>query len=160
MIHQLSAEEVSYLQYLLKCFSIQGLTLKRCRFTVDTIPDLCDLITGSNALTSVDFSDCNLFDQSSHNSSDRNCSIICALSSNSNLTKINFSNNLIGFDNLLKIFELVSSDKLTPNIQVSPHLIDFALAIVSYDSEVETNDLLSLLNAFKSNVPIKSVECC
>ncbi|KAL0243260.1 hypothetical protein GEMRC1_005821 [Eukaryota sp. GEM-RC1] len=157
--HQLSAEEVSYLQYLLNCFSIQGLTLKRCRFTVDTIPDLCDLITGSNSLTSVDFSDCNLFDQSSHNSSDRNCSIISALSSNSNLTKINVINNLIGFDDLLKIFELISSDKLTPNIQVSPHLIDFDHGTIRYDNKLHHSELISFLNALQSKVPIKRFDC-
>ncbi|KAL0242831.1 hypothetical protein GEMRC1_005394 [Eukaryota sp. GEM-RC1] len=156
---QVSTEEFSSLQCFLQCFSIKDLTLKRCSFTTESICALSDLIRDNNSITSVDFSDCNLFDQSSHNSSDRNCSIISALSSNSNLTKINVINNLIGFDDLLKIFELISSDKLTPNIQVSPHLIDFDHGTIRYDNKLHHSELISFLNALQSKVPIKRFDC-
>ncbi|KAL0251572.1 hypothetical protein GEMRC1_000785 [Eukaryota sp. GEM-RC1] len=57
------------------------------------------------------------------------------------------------------LFDLVSTDNLTPNFQISPHFISKSLGLISFENEMTSQDLISLLKALQSNIPIKRVEC-
>ncbi|KAL0249131.1 hypothetical protein GEMRC1_004364 [Eukaryota sp. GEM-RC1] len=59
---ELTTEEISKLQSLLKNFNIKELSLRGCRFTDQTITDICDSIRLLNSSTSVEFRDCALSD--------------------------------------------------------------------------------------------------
>ncbi|KAL0241826.1 hypothetical protein GEMRC1_007061 [Eukaryota sp. GEM-RC1] len=149
-ITDICASQVSSLQCFLECFRIKELTLKRCRFSDDAITNLCDLIKVNNSLTSIDFSECNFLDNN----------VIQAIQLNSSLKKINLSYNPFGFTSLLTIFELVSSKQLTSNIQIVPHFFDCSLGSIQDKNRMNNCDLISLLKALKSNVPITRVDTC
>ncbi|KAL0229348.1 hypothetical protein GEMRC1_013966 [Eukaryota sp. GEM-RC1] len=149
-------------------FQYQKLTLKKCEFTKESITALCDLIRSNNSLTSVNFGDFllreltpNGFYQRIDNfdSYDHYSNLINAIQCNSRLTKVTLSNSDMGIKTLLNIFELVSNNKLTSNIDISPHLIDFSSGAMYYYKYVEDDDLICLLNALKSDVIVKSVDC-
>ncbi|KAL0229119.1 hypothetical protein GEMRC1_013739 [Eukaryota sp. GEM-RC1] len=165
---KVTVEVVSSLRCFLECFSIKKLTLKKCEFTKESITDLCDLIRSNNSLTSVDFSDFKFVKLTQYggyqmighfNAYDHYSNLINTIQCNSRLTTVTLSHRDIGIKTLLTIFELVSTNKLTSNIEISPHLIDFSRGSIYYDNCVEDDDLILLLNALKSNIPIKSVDC-
>ncbi|KAL0246473.1 hypothetical protein GEMRC1_007685 [Eukaryota sp. GEM-RC1] len=68
------------------------------------------------------------------------------------------NNNNLGLKSLITITELVSNQKLTRNIQLSPHFIDYSTCIVYYETKVSSSDLIALLNSLKSMTPISRVE--
>ncbi|KAL0239747.1 hypothetical protein GEMRC1_009855 [Eukaryota sp. GEM-RC1] len=145
-----SAEEISSLQGFLECYGIKQLTLKRTSFTSGAIIMLCDLIRLNKSLTSVDFTNCCRSEEVSDCSSDEDSfyssgddyigvisfsdhevlKIVGALQDNSTLKNVNVSIKSIGFKSLLAIFELISTGKLTSNIQVSPHSINLSLGFI------------------------------
>ncbi|KAL0239630.1 hypothetical protein GEMRC1_009738 [Eukaryota sp. GEM-RC1] len=149
---QITATELSSLQCLLQSFNVKEFALNKCLFTDETVSILYDLIEVNNSLTSVDFSDCKI-------SKSKILQLIHAFHSKPKCIKVNLSNTLIDFQNLLTIAELVSTHKLTPNVVVSPHSLDFSLGCIRYDNEVTNEDLISLLKALESNVSIKRVDC-
>ncbi|KAL0239545.1 hypothetical protein GEMRC1_009653 [Eukaryota sp. GEM-RC1] len=148
---QISVDETFYLHRSLKGFNVKELVLRRCSFTDETITILRDFIRDNLSLTSVDFSFCHL------GSNIR--SILYALQTISCLKKINLSYTDISLTSLLNIFELISTNQFTPNIEISPHSFEFSIGRIHYENHVKNSDLLVLLNALKSNVLIKSVEC-
>ncbi|KAL0235768.1 hypothetical protein GEMRC1_002350 [Eukaryota sp. GEM-RC1] len=164
----ITAQEMSSLKSFVNCFGIKELTLKQCSFTCDAMIGLCDLLRGSRSLTSIDFSHIQIYEEDSgyesdeyynHLSDDDLSKLINALQSNSGLQKINLSNYRMEFDKVLTIFELISSDSLTPNTDVSPHSFDLSLGVIYYQEMVGTSDLSLLLKALRSNVPLTRVEC-
>ncbi|KAL0239581.1 hypothetical protein GEMRC1_009689 [Eukaryota sp. GEM-RC1] len=146
-----TVEEVSALQNLLGVFNIKELSLNNWRFSNDAITKLCDLIRLSTSLTSIDFSCCNL-------SPEQVFTLIGAFKSNSCLKTVNISNCGTNLNNLLEIFQLSLTEELLPNIKCSPHVIDISLGYIRYEHQVTSADLVSLLNALKSNVSIKHVD--
>ncbi|KAL0243180.1 hypothetical protein GEMRC1_005741 [Eukaryota sp. GEM-RC1] len=168
---QVSTEEFSSLKCFLQCFSIKVLTLKKCSFTTESICALSDLIRDNNSLTSVDFSYIGKAETQTRDgsndvyiwntslSSDDFLKLINAFQLNTHLSKVNLNHSSMRFKTLMAIFELVAAKKLTPNIQVSPHLFDFAHGGIRYENEFENDSLVVVLNALKSNVPIKYVIC-
>ncbi|KAL0239628.1 hypothetical protein GEMRC1_009736 [Eukaryota sp. GEM-RC1] len=135
----------------LRSLGVKKLRIHNCSFTDDAFESFCDFIRTTTSLTSLDLSYCYI-------SEAYFLKLIDALQSNPKLNNVNLSNHSIGFRGLLTIFDLVSAGKLTPNIQFSPHSCDFSIGAICYDSHVDTADLCTLLNALKSNVPIKRVE--
>ncbi|KAL0228730.1 hypothetical protein GEMRC1_013350 [Eukaryota sp. GEM-RC1] len=165
-----STEELSSLQSFLECFNIKELTLKDCRFTKETITALCDLIRSNYSLTSVHFSDFHLVDLTPLGSNLRMSKIqfddLCfnltnAIQSNSRLTKVTMGTRDMSIKTLLNIFELVSNNKLTSNIDVAPHLIDFSSGCIRYFNEdaVSDGELVPLLDFLKQNRAIKHFKC-
>ncbi|KAL0239817.1 hypothetical protein GEMRC1_009925 [Eukaryota sp. GEM-RC1] len=152
MTTQITTDEVSSLIPFLQYCGIKELTINNCRFSIETFTILCDLIRVNNHLTSIDLSDCHLDD-------DMILTFTSALQSNCSLRVVNLSKNHFGLKSLLIIFHLVSVNKLTRDIQVSPHSIDFSRGLIRFESQIENCDLHFLLDALKSNVPIKRVEC-
>ncbi|KAL0239701.1 hypothetical protein GEMRC1_009809 [Eukaryota sp. GEM-RC1] len=138
------AENVSALLSL----EIIDLRINKCTFTDEAFVLLCHLIKTSNSLTYLDLSYCRL----SHVNFNE-------LQYNSKLTNVNLSNISIGLNGLLTVFDLVSTGQLPPNVQVSPNAFDLSFATICYESKVDTADLSALLNAVKSNIPIKCVKC-
>ncbi|KAL0239847.1 hypothetical protein GEMRC1_009955 [Eukaryota sp. GEM-RC1] len=55
--------------------------------------------------------------------------------------------------------ELVTAHKLSQNIDVCPHSIDFTLGTIHYDNLIDNDDLVSLLNALQLSVFVTRVEC-
>ncbi|KAL0229177.1 hypothetical protein GEMRC1_013797 [Eukaryota sp. GEM-RC1] len=161
----ITTEEVASLKCLIECFGIKAVTLTGCHFTDDTITALSGLISLSTSLTSVDFSHCQLnlnldyYCTSNHLFDDVFLKLINILQSNDHLKKVNLSNQALGFKTLLRIFELISTDKLTPNVSVLPNSIDFSLGSIRYESTITDDDLIMLLKSLKSTVAIKRVEC-
>ncbi|KAL0239654.1 hypothetical protein GEMRC1_009762 [Eukaryota sp. GEM-RC1] len=178
---EITVDDVSSLQCFLKCFSIQELTLKRCSFSEDAIAPLSELIRNSDSVTSFDFSFIKTSKSSSLYYSDSDYSdgfhsdyyrlsynqlsdadfskLFNAFQAKTNLNKVNLSSNSLSLNSLLTIFELISSTKLTPNVEVSPHFLDFSLEYICYQNEVDNSDLISLLKCLKSNISVKRVEC-
>ncbi|KAL0228987.1 hypothetical protein GEMRC1_013607 [Eukaryota sp. GEM-RC1] len=167
--YTMSSEELSSLRCFLECFSIKKLTLKKCKFTKESITSLCDLIRSNISLTSVEFSDLNFvkltpngtyqridnFD-SYHNYSN----LINAIQCNSRLTKVTLINRNMGLKTLLNIFELVSTNKLTSNIDVSPHLIDLSRGSICYTpSQMSNDELVLMVDLLRQNRDIKHFEC-
>ncbi|KAL0239918.1 hypothetical protein GEMRC1_010026 [Eukaryota sp. GEM-RC1] len=153
MTTQITTEEVSSLIPFLQYCGIKELTINNCRFSIETFTILCDLIRVNNHLTSIDLSDCHLDD-------DMILTFTSALQSNCSLRVVNLSKNHFGLKSLLIIFHfLLSVNKLTRDIQVSPHSIDFSRGLIRFESQIENCDLHVLLDALKSSVPIKCVEC-
>ncbi|KAL0239351.1 hypothetical protein GEMRC1_009459 [Eukaryota sp. GEM-RC1] len=146
-----SVEEVSSLQNLLAVFNIKELSLKNWRFSNDAITKLSDLIRLSTSLTSVDFNCCNL-------SPEQVFTLIGAFKSNSCLKTVDISNCGTNLNNLLEIFQLSLTEELLPNIQCSPHVIDISCGCIRYEHHLTSADLVSLLNALKSSVPVKRVD--
>ncbi|KAL0228895.1 hypothetical protein GEMRC1_013515 [Eukaryota sp. GEM-RC1] len=162
LYYTISSEELSSLRCFLECFSIKELTLKNFEFTKESITALCDLIRSNSSLTSVEFSDfkfVKLTQRGFYQKIDHYSNLINVIQCNSRLTKVTLSQHDMGIKTLLTIFELVSNNKLTSNINVSPHLIDFSRGSIYYHDRVEDGDLICLLNALKSDVPVKSVDC-
>ncbi|KAL0239771.1 hypothetical protein GEMRC1_009879 [Eukaryota sp. GEM-RC1] len=147
-----TVEEISALQNLLDVFNIKELSLNNWRFSSDAITKLSDLIRLSTSLTSVDFSCCNL-------SPEQVFTLISAFESNSCLKTVDISNCGTNLNNLLEIFQLISTEELSPKLKCFPHVIDVSLGYIRYEHHVTSDDLVSLLNALKSNVPINRVEC-
>ncbi|KAL0239393.1 hypothetical protein GEMRC1_009501 [Eukaryota sp. GEM-RC1] len=147
-----TVEEVSALQNFLDVFTIKELSLNNWRFSDDAITKLCDLIRLSTSLTSVDSSCCNL-------SPEQVFTLISAFKFNSCLKTVDISNCGTNLNNLLEIFQLSLTKEVLPVIKCSPHVIDISLGYIRYEHHVTSDDLVSLLNALKSNVPIKRVEC-
>ncbi|KAL0240144.1 hypothetical protein GEMRC1_010251 [Eukaryota sp. GEM-RC1] len=161
---QITSQEVTSLGAFLEGFTIKELTLQQCCFAVDVIPILCDLIRGNRSLNSVDFSyiQCSgedFYFPCAEKPNQNFSKLINAIRSNSNLKMINFSNDDIGFDKLLLIFEQFSTHHIPPIIKVAPHSIDFSTGTIFYDQHVNDIDLTSLVTALISNVHIKRVEC-
>ncbi|KAL0240734.1 hypothetical protein GEMRC1_005970 [Eukaryota sp. GEM-RC1] len=138
----LRPEDISSLQSFLKCFTIKELTLNYCEFTEESITALCDLISDNNSLNSFDFSGCKLIARTSHNfrqnidelkSYEIYSNLIDAIQFNSRLKKVTFAENNFGLRTLLYIYELVSTGKLTSNIDISPHSFDLSLGTISYE---------------------------
>ncbi|KAL0235542.1 hypothetical protein GEMRC1_002124 [Eukaryota sp. GEM-RC1] len=148
---QINVQDVSVLQSLLSRCSIKNFTIKGCRFTDQAFADLCDLIGLSDSLTFVDFSDCQLSDNSV-------LAILRAIHSNTYLKQINLNNSGCTLLSLFSVFELFSVNTLLPNIEISPHSIDLSRGCIHYDKMIEHVDLVSLLKALKSNIPIKSLK--
>ncbi|KAL0244802.1 hypothetical protein GEMRC1_008884 [Eukaryota sp. GEM-RC1] len=182
----ITAEEVHSLHCFVKNFSINELTLDTCSFTDEALSAFCDLITNNHSLTSVNFwsigqavasgrdhlpflkSKFSDFQSSRDDiseygfslmSAERFQKLFIALQSNPCLTYINLRNENIQLDTLLTLFDLVSSKKVTPNVLVNPHDIDGSRGIIRYQDRVENSDLIALLKALKSGVPIKRVDC-
>ncbi|KAL0228841.1 hypothetical protein GEMRC1_013461 [Eukaryota sp. GEM-RC1] len=65
----------------------------------------------------------------------------------------------MGLKTLLTIFELVSINKLTSNIDVSPHLIDFSRGSICCKNYVEDDELVLLVDFLKSSKIITLFEC-
>ncbi|KAL0239417.1 hypothetical protein GEMRC1_009525 [Eukaryota sp. GEM-RC1] len=154
---QVFVAEVSSIQSFLERFSIKELTLQRSCIDSESIDVLCDLIRANNSLTSVDFSNMRMSEELSHFSDDFYCSHSND-DSNANLKNVSICNNSIGLGNLCTIFGLNSTGKFSPNFQISPHDIDVSFGYIDYEHHVTSADLVALLNALKSNVPIKRVE--
>ncbi|KAL0239868.1 hypothetical protein GEMRC1_009976 [Eukaryota sp. GEM-RC1] len=133
----------------LLAFEITDLRINKCPFSNEAFVDLCDLIKTSTSLTCLDLSYCRLSNLD-----------FSTLQSNSKLKNVKLIETSIGFNNVLIIFDLVSTGKLTSNIEISPHSFDFSLGGIYYKSQIDTGDLSTLLKALKSNVPIKCVQCC
>ncbi|KAL0240004.1 hypothetical protein GEMRC1_010112 [Eukaryota sp. GEM-RC1] len=144
--------EVSSLQSLFDRLNIKVLSLKGCCFSDQVLPVLCDSIKYNNSLTSIDFSNCQF-------SADIVLRTIVSLDPSSCLTNVNLSYLVLELKSILTIFQLVLSGKLLPNIQISPHLIDFSLGTVRYEDMLNASDVCSLLKNLKSSTPIKHVEC-
>ncbi|KAL0239565.1 hypothetical protein GEMRC1_009673 [Eukaryota sp. GEM-RC1] len=149
---EICGQDVSSLCSLFKHLSVKNLVLKRCLFSEEVIVVLCDLIRECISLTSIDFSFSDFCD-------DQFSQLVSSLQFQSGLTQVNLSSSSIRFNSLLTVFELVSARKLTPNVRVFPHSIDISLGSVSYKHVFEQSDSISLLNALKSNILIKRVEC-
>ncbi|KAL0235751.1 hypothetical protein GEMRC1_002333 [Eukaryota sp. GEM-RC1] len=146
-----SSDDVSSLQSFLECHSIKRLVLKQCWFSNHAINTLCDLIRASCSLTSVHFT-------SRHELN--TLKLIDAVQANSFLQKVTFdSQSNQCFTCLLTILELVSRNKIVPNIEVFPHSIDFPSGIIRYEQYIEKADLTALSNMITSNVPIRRVYC-
>ncbi|KAL0228707.1 hypothetical protein GEMRC1_013327 [Eukaryota sp. GEM-RC1] len=99
--YTISYEEISSLGSFLECFSIKKLTLKRCRFTKESITALCDLIRSNTSLTSVDFGDFEFVELTQNGTYQRidnfdyyghHSHLIDAIQCNSRLTKVTLSN--------------------------------------------------------------------
>ncbi|KAL0239382.1 hypothetical protein GEMRC1_009490 [Eukaryota sp. GEM-RC1] len=175
---KIRTEEVSSLKSLLKCHSVKELSLKRCRISPEAVPILCDLASVNSSLTSLDFSymvqhssqssdddffDCDSSDDESdclRQLSDDNFSkLLSSIQSNPHLRTVNLSHNSFSFKQFLKFFELISTGNLIPSITVFPHCLDVSCGHIRFDGKVENSDLISLLTALKSNIPIRCVEC-
>ncbi|KAL0251294.1 hypothetical protein GEMRC1_000507 [Eukaryota sp. GEM-RC1] len=173
---QITTEEISSLQCLFKSFKIKELALHKCRFSENAINALCNLITTNDSLTSVDFSFIRMSEQNSYFFSNDQLSdafffcynqfdhlyhkLINAIQPNHHVKKVNLSNSSIGFNSVLTIFHLVSSNKLTLNIDIFPHIIDVSLGYIRFENKIEDSDLSSLLHILKSKVPVQRVDCC
>ncbi|KAL0239721.1 hypothetical protein GEMRC1_009829 [Eukaryota sp. GEM-RC1] len=83
--------------------------------------------------------------------------ILRELKTSSLLRSISFS---LSLNNLISYFRTVFSAKLNSLIGILPHSIDVSLGLISYQFKAGYNDLMSLLYALKSNIPIKRVEFC
>ncbi|KAL0239943.1 hypothetical protein GEMRC1_010051 [Eukaryota sp. GEM-RC1] len=149
---KMSTEDVISLQQFLQYCGFKELTLNNCRFSLQAFTVLCDLIRANKNLTSVDFTDCRFTD-------DMIMSITSAIQSNCSIRVVNLSRNDFRLKSLLIIFDLVSVNKLTRDIQVSPHSIDFSRGIIRFEKQIENSDLHLLLDVLKTNVLIKRVEC-
>ncbi|KAL0245969.1 hypothetical protein GEMRC1_007185 [Eukaryota sp. GEM-RC1] len=143
--------EDSSLNSLVKLPNLTELAINNCRFSPSSINILCDLIRVSDSLISIDFSSCELTD-------DCVLKLINAVQSNHSIRKVNLSNNSFGLKSLITIFDLISTQQITSNIQVSPHSIDIHSCSISCKSSVTNSDLISLLNSLKSNSSIECVE--
>ncbi|KAL0239390.1 hypothetical protein GEMRC1_009498 [Eukaryota sp. GEM-RC1] len=149
---QISAQELSSLHCVCKSYSFRELTFKNCHVSNAGISELCDIIRTCHVLTSIDFSHCRL----SYSSS---LKFLTTIQSISCLKRVYVSNNHIEFNNLLDIFNQFSTHQSSPTIDFISHSIDFSRGIISYADKINNTDLGLLLNALKSNVPIKRVEC-
>ncbi|KAL0240006.1 hypothetical protein GEMRC1_010114 [Eukaryota sp. GEM-RC1] len=129
---RITTVEVSSLQSFVNRFNIKELTLKNCIFLKNQ-PLHCKL-TDKYALE-----------------------ILNAIPSNSNLKRINLSNNDIGFKTLLGTFEQFSTHESPPFIEVYPHSIDFSLGTISSVGTISNTDVDLLVDALNSKVPIKRV---
>ncbi|KAL0240089.1 hypothetical protein GEMRC1_010196 [Eukaryota sp. GEM-RC1] len=75
------------------------------------------------------------------------------------LTEVTLSNYNMGIKTLLTIFELVSTNKLTSNIDISPHLIDLSCGSICYNHDVSDDELLLLVDFLRQNRDLKSFDC-
>ncbi|KAL0243052.1 hypothetical protein GEMRC1_005615 [Eukaryota sp. GEM-RC1] len=62
-------------------------------------------------------------------------------------------------EGLIALYQIHSINKSVIDLDVSPHSFDISLGSIRYESFVTNADLMSLLNALKSNVLITRVEC-
>ncbi|KAL0250933.1 hypothetical protein GEMRC1_000147 [Eukaryota sp. GEM-RC1] len=99
---QLTIEEVSSLMSLVNRCSVKKLTLNRYCFTKESFDILCDVIMANHSLTSVDLTDCVLFDF---------WKFITALQVNSGLKYVTISHGGIKYNQLSTIFKLLSTQK-------------------------------------------------
>ncbi|KAL0239635.1 hypothetical protein GEMRC1_009743 [Eukaryota sp. GEM-RC1] len=83
--------------------------------------------------------------------------ILGGLKLNSTLKSVSFTS--LDLCCLLSIFEGITSNKLITNFQVSDSSIDFVKGVVRCGNQISNFDLVSLLDALKSNLPIKRVNC-
>ncbi|KAL0250932.1 hypothetical protein GEMRC1_000146 [Eukaryota sp. GEM-RC1] len=185
---ELTSEEVQSLQSFLDRFNIKELTLKHCTFTEDTITVLCNLLKNITSLTSVDFSHeetshtlrSNFFSQ--YETSARiepifGCELtllsdlvpikksivshklISSSHSNSDLRRFCLNKHQIGFNDLLTMFKKLITTKLSTTVKISSHVINFSQGSILYQGVIENHDLLTIVNALNSSIPIKRVEC-
>ncbi|KAL0251852.1 hypothetical protein GEMRC1_001064 [Eukaryota sp. GEM-RC1] len=147
-----TSKEVSILSLLLKSFIITSLTFENCHFYGTSFTDLCDSLKINRFLTSVDFSRIHITDNDF-------CDLIEVLSSSSSIRSINLNSSDLHLFQLLTIFKQFYTHCSPPTIQTSPDSIDFDHGTIIYDSKINNIDLILLLDALKSNVPIKRVDC-
>ncbi|KAL0242928.1 hypothetical protein GEMRC1_005491 [Eukaryota sp. GEM-RC1] len=76
---------------------------------------------------------------------------------NSGLETVSFPN--LNLSCLTLVFKAMSTNALHPLTNVSPHSIDVSSKTIHFDASIKASDLVSLLEALESNVPIKRVEC-
>ncbi|KAL0251737.1 hypothetical protein GEMRC1_000949 [Eukaryota sp. GEM-RC1] len=160
----ISLEEISSLPGFLNSFNVKELTLRRCWFAFEAFTAFCDSIRVNNSLTSVDFSDNQICQDKSRGRYDtlhdeNFLKMIDALQCKPNIKQVILNGSSVGFKGPCTVFELVSANQLTPNIEISPHSFDFATGSISYANPIDNSDLLVLLDSLKSNVPIKRVKC-
>ncbi|KAL0232673.1 hypothetical protein GEMRC1_011420 [Eukaryota sp. GEM-RC1] len=84
--------------------------------------------------------------------------ILRELESSSLLRSVSFAHSL-RLNSLISYFKAMFSAQLISLIGISPHCIDVSLGLIRYQFKVGYRDLMSLLNALQSNIPIKRVEC-
>ncbi|KAL0244273.1 hypothetical protein GEMRC1_008358 [Eukaryota sp. GEM-RC1] len=161
-----TAEEFTSLRCFLTRSCIKVLSLKHCRFTDAIFTSLCDLIRVNNSLSSVEFSSIQKYEKIRYFFSDEEFSEhddpVCYSQLSCDDFSMLFSaihNNHIRFNNVLTLFTLVSSKKITPNVLVNPHYIDGFRGIIRYQDRLKNSDLIALLKALKSGVSIKRVDC-
>ncbi|KAL0242595.1 hypothetical protein GEMRC1_005158 [Eukaryota sp. GEM-RC1] len=114
---QISLDGFSSLQNLVESSNIKRLSLSTCEFGSPMIPILIDFIKTNNHLTFMGFSGCELYGGSLMD-------IIGALQSNSTLKSVDLSFNCVPLKVLLAAFELVTCQKLLPDIRFDPHVFD------------------------------------
>ncbi|KAL0239492.1 hypothetical protein GEMRC1_009600 [Eukaryota sp. GEM-RC1] len=87
------------------------------------------------------------------------CTLLSALKSNVPIKRVDCRGlKTLSFEGIITLFEILFIKKSVVDIDVSPHSIDFSRCIIQYDNKITNTDLGLLLNALKSNVPIKRVE--
>ncbi|KAL0239956.1 hypothetical protein GEMRC1_010064 [Eukaryota sp. GEM-RC1] len=166
---RVTVDDLSPLQSLLNSSNIKELSLKRCKFSQSAFNVLCDLIRVNESLTSIDFSYIGVSDLKSTRYSDPDSPLISdhhlskfisTLKSKFHLRKVNLSNSSIGFNNILIVFEMISTNTLTPNVKICPHSLNVTIGCIRYLNEINNDDLILLSKSLNSNLPIKRVEFC
>ncbi|KAL0239801.1 hypothetical protein GEMRC1_009909 [Eukaryota sp. GEM-RC1] len=134
---------VSVLSWLLEYFGINKLFLFECYFPDNVITVLRHLLSNSKLLTSVDFSRCKFSNE---------------YGSTSN-TAFNISSDS-HLKSLITLFDLFATHQSIKSISLDVFIINFDSKLITYNHWISNRDLNSLLDALKSNLPIKRVECC
>ncbi|KAL0228901.1 hypothetical protein GEMRC1_013521 [Eukaryota sp. GEM-RC1] len=83
--------------------------------------------------------------------------VLKVLETNTSLRKVHFP--FLNLSCLITMFEPIITEKLRSLVDVSPHSIDFSRGLICYENDTKDVDLVSLLKALKSNIPIKRVDC-
>ncbi|KAL0241537.1 hypothetical protein GEMRC1_006772 [Eukaryota sp. GEM-RC1] len=63
------------------------------------------------------------------------------------------------FSSLIKCFEVIYSNSYNCNLDFLPHSLDISTGTIDYQYLLNEDDIGVLLNALKSNLPIKRVKC-
>ncbi|KAL0251948.1 hypothetical protein GEMRC1_001160 [Eukaryota sp. GEM-RC1] len=145
----LTIEDASSLQSFLRFNAIKNLSLRGFSISDDVLNVLHDSIRFNDFLSTVDLSYCNLSDV---------VPIINAFHFKYSFNKISLCHNLLGFKCLLKVFEQILKRKLIPNVVLVPNIIDVSTGFIYTSRKMSDDDVISLLRALKSNVPIRNVK--
>ncbi|KAL0242591.1 hypothetical protein GEMRC1_005154 [Eukaryota sp. GEM-RC1] len=146
---QISLDDFSSLQNLVESTNIRRLSLSTCEFGSTMIPILIDFIKTNNHLTFMGFPGCELYGGTLMD-------IIDALQSNSTLKSVDLSFNCVPLKVLLAAFELVTRQKLLPDIRFDPHVFDVSRGFIRFESRIQESDLTALLT---SGIPLKYLKC-
>ncbi|KAL0236150.1 hypothetical protein GEMRC1_002732 [Eukaryota sp. GEM-RC1] len=149
-LKDVSADEISSLQTFLDYHGIFELSLKKCRFSEESVASLRELIKVNTSLTSIDLSLCQLSD-------DNILNIFGDLSVSSSLTDIKIGQNHVTFQGLLRIFKLFYENTMISSVDVSPHSFNISSGDIRYDKRITKEDLILLLDFLKSGIPIVDV---